>query len=129
MPRDQHGGHSPQACRLTATANTPGSAVQLAREYVRANYARPFSLDEIARATGVTKWHLSRLFRQRLGMTIGGYTRLVRAQQTLELLKQRVPLSVAAAAVGYSDQPHMTRELRAFFGFTPGEYVRRLSGG
>jgi AraC-like DNA-binding protein len=103
-------------------------SVVRAREFVDAHYARSFSLEDVAHEVGLSKWHLARAFRAQLDISIGEYTRRVRASRALELLRQGMKPSAAFGAVGYSDQPHMTRELRSLLGFTPAEYHRAHHG-
>jgi AraC-like DNA-binding protein len=104
-------------------ANGCERAVKRARDYVHANFARAFSLEEVARETGLTKWHLARNFRKMIGLPIGEYARHVRAHRALRMLRMGTKASVLAAELGYCDQPHLTREMQAIFGFTPRHYA------
>ncbi len=103
--------------------------VERCLEYIHAHYVQPFSLESLACAVGVTKWHLTRTFNKQLGLTPGEYTRVLKVQRALCLVRSGVAPRLAAAQTGYSDQSHMTREVRAVGGITPGSYglrVRRL---
>jgi AraC-like DNA-binding protein len=108
-------GPRPKNCRR---------AVKRAKEYVHANFARPFSLEDIARETHISKWHLARSFRNEIGLSIGQYLRQVRAHHSLQMLRAGTKLTAIATELGYHDQAHLTRELRQRFGFTPGQYAR-----
>jgi AraC-like DNA-binding protein len=99
-------------------------AVQRAKEYLHASFDHAFSLADVARETQLSKWHLTRVFQSEIGLTLGEYARHVRAHHALRRLRAGdTPLTVAHA-LGYTDQPHFTRELRRIFGFTPGQYAR-----
>lgn len=49
--------------------------------------------------------------------------RIVRLQAALARMRAGTPLAEAAAASGYADQPHLTREVRALTGTTPAALV------
>jgi AraC-like DNA-binding protein len=50
--------------------------------------------------------------------------RVVRMQDAVARLATGAPLADVAAAAGYADQPHLTRELRDLTGGTPAEFSR-----
>jgi len=80
------------------------------------------TVDGIARAAGVSRQHLTREFRDRLGITPKLYCRLARFQSGLAYAgRRRVDWAQAAAGMGYSDQSHMIAEFRRFGGLTPPE--------
>ena len=80
------------------------------------------TVDGIARAAGVSRQHLTREFRDRLGITPKLYCRLARFQSGLAYAGfRRVDWAQAAAGMGYSDQSHMIAEFRRFGGLTPPE--------
>ena len=80
------------------------------------------TVDGIARAAGVSRQHLTREFRDRLGITPKLYCRLGRFQSGLAYAgRRRVDWAQAAAGMGYSDQSHMIAEFRRFGGLTPPE--------
>jgi AraC-like DNA-binding protein len=63
------------------------------------------------------------LFRDAVGLTPKLYCRVGRLQRVLRLLgDRRSSLADAAFEAGYSDQPHLNRELRDLVGVSPGEY-------
>jgi len=69
---------------------------------------------------------LARLFRRCFGMPPTAWRRRARIQRTAMLLADtRRSLAEIALDAGYSDQAHMTRDLRAVLGATP-SLVRRI---
>jgi AraC-like DNA-binding protein len=48
-----------------------------------------------------------------------------RAKRAVALLAQGVPILDAVEHAGYSDQPHLTRSLKRFFGKTPAQLLRK----
>jgi AraC-like DNA-binding protein len=79
------------------------------------------TVDAMARAAGVSRQHLSREFRRRIGIPPKLYSRLVRFQSGLVHAGSRARIDWAHAALdmGYADQSHMIAEFREFSGLTP----------
>lgn len=85
------------------------------------------SLAAVAAAVGVHRVHLARTFRDHYGEPIGSRTRRLRLQRALRLLEGDLPLAQIAAAAGYADQSHMTREVTARLGVPPARLRRGLA--
>ena len=79
------------------------------------------TVDAIARAAGVSRQHLAREFRERIGITTKPYSRLARFQSGLAYAGSRARVDWAGVALemGYTDQSHMIAEFRKFSGLTP----------
>jgi AraC-like DNA-binding protein len=84
------------------------------------------SVGELVRRSGCSHRTFISLFCRSVGLTPKAYCRVRRFQRALgrAAAPERAWVDVAIAA-GYSDQPHFTREFRAFAGVTPTEYRRR----
>jgi AraC family transcriptional regulator len=106
-------------------AAAPGWLLR-AQEELHARFRERPSVGEIAASAGVHPSHLARSFRAHFRLTLGDYLRTLRAEWAAErIARSDVPLAEIAAAAGYSDQSHMTRELRRHLGARPGELRRR----
>jgi AraC-like DNA-binding protein len=87
---------------------------------LRARYAEPTSLGELAAATGYSVFHTCRVFRATTGYTIHGFRRELRLRHALaRILDSADSLSEIAAATGFASQSHLTNLFRARFGITP----------
>jgi hypothetical protein len=64
---------------------------------------------------------MQRHFLKTTGLTYKTFTQIERAQKALTLLQQGRPAADVAFALGYADQPHMIRSLKAIMGQTPGQ--------
>lgn len=62
-----------------------------------------------------------RRFLRATGLTRGTFDQIERAKQAVALLKQGAPIADAIFQIGYADQPHLTRSLKRFVGYTPGQ--------
>lgn len=68
-------------------------------------------------------------FLQATGVTQGQIRQMKRAQQALVLLEQGVPILDAVFEAGYFDQPHLTRSLKRFTGYTPAQITHLRNSG
>ena len=74
----------------------------------------------VARAVGLGERQLRRAFTAGVGYGPRTFARVMRFRRALALLEGGEAPARAAADAGYADQPHMTRELGALAGRTPG---------
>lgn len=82
----------------------------------------------LARSLGVSPYRLSREFQALVGVPLTRYRNRLRVGRALDRLEQGVDsLAGLAAELGFTDQAHLTRTVRAQLGHTPGE-LRRLLG-
>ena len=87
---------------------------------LRARYAEPASLGELARAAGYSVFHACRVFRATTGTTIHGFRRELRLRHALaRILDGDEPLTAIALATGCASQSHLTNRFRERFGITP----------
>jgi AraC-like DNA-binding protein len=74
----------------------------------------------LARRLGVSPSHLSRVFHRETGVTLTRYRNRVRVSRALDRLLEGEPnLAVLAAELGFADQAHLTRTVRAEVGRPP----------
>ena len=84
---------------------------------------------EVGRVANLSRPHLARLFREHVGVTPKVFARLRR----FEALQDRVRAggnswSAIAADLGFSDQAHLAREVKALCGHTPTGLAQLISG-
>jgi hypothetical protein len=63
-------------------------------------------------------------FVQATGLSHTHIRQIERAQQAAALLRQGVPISDTVYQAGYFDQPHLTRALKRWIGYTPAQLAR-----
>jgi hypothetical protein len=68
---------------------------------------------------------MQRHFLKTTGLTYKAFTQIERAQKAISLLQQGRPAADVAFALGYADQPHMIRSLKAIMGQTPRDIAAR----
>jgi AraC family transcriptional regulator len=105
-----------------AQAAHKSRAVADAIAYLQANYSRDIKLEDMAAAVHASPFHLARQFKRVTGVTPHQYLVQVRVNAARSLLSagsgQR-SLAEVAAAVGFADQSHLTRQFKRHFGVTP----------
>jgi AraC-like DNA-binding protein len=79
----------------------------------------------------VTSQALARAFAEHVGVSPKQLARVVRMRRALGSMDvaRRVGWSRVALDLGYHDQAHLTRELRALTGRTPGEWAGAPDSG
>jgi len=88
-------------------------------------FGESLSLDEVARAVGLSAFHLARLFRRHTGFSLHGYRTRVRLLRALDRLEEsRGALTELALELGFSSQSHFTDAFRRAFGVPPGALAR-----
>lgn len=108
----------------------PGDACRLSdreihrlEDYVDAHLHHSITLEDMAQALGMGVWTLNRHLRRTLNVSAYAFVVERRIQRARHLLRVGdLSLKEIAAAVGFSDQAHMTRMFRAKLGMTPGQY-------
>jgi AraC-like DNA-binding protein len=111
------------ALRLAA-ATPPDPAVQAAARLLRDPGRR---VEEIATSLGFSDRQLRRRFLATVGYGPKTLQRILRMRRFLDSASAD-DLARGALAAGYADQAHLTREVRALTGLTPGEIARPSSG-
>lgn len=76
-------------------------------------------------ARAISPRSLQRHFLAALGLTPKQFAQIKRACHAVDLLRRGVAPAEVALDAGYSDQPHLTRSLKAIMGQTPGELLRK----
>ncbi|TNE52353.1 MAG: AraC family transcriptional regulator [Deltaproteobacteria bacterium] len=97
--------------------------VEAAVSFIERNLYDDFSLQDVADASGVTRFTLHRFFRACVGETLKGYIRKRRLTQAADQLRSSsVRILDLAMNAGFQSQEAFTRAFQHFFGVTPGRY-------
>jgi AraC family transcriptional regulator len=98
------------------------SDLRLARavEFITANLSRQISVDDIAREAGVSPFHFTRLFRDKIGLAPHRYLTCRRMEKARRLLTTTdLPVSLVGAECGYSRASSFTAAFTQQFGMPP----------
>ncbi len=113
----------------TATRLTPQPA-DWPDELASALLRNPsLKLSAWAEKNGLGPWTVSRGFAQVFGVSPEAFRARTRARYALHAIEDtQQPLAAVAAAVGFADQPHMTRSIQQLTGASP-QALRRAANG
>jgi len=102
------------------------SLVQRAQEYIRDNYQKDLSLDELSRELDISPYYFSKLFKEETGNNFVEYLTGLRMNRAKEMLKDdRCSMKEICAQIGYSDPNYFSRIFKKNIGLTPTEYRER----
>ena len=94
--------------------------VYRAMEYIRSNFSRKITLEEIASYVHLSGSHLSGTFHKETGQTISAYINHVRIEKSKQLLAAtQATIAEVAALCGYEDQSYFSRVFRQGTGLSP----------
>ena len=102
-------------------------AVHRACEYINDLALSDISLDDIASAAGLSRYHFLRTFNSALGITPHAYLLQRRLKLARESIRHGAAIADAALDACFADQSHFSRRFKAAFGITPKQYQRAVS--
>ncbi|MDZ4327909.1 MAG: AraC family transcriptional regulator [Pseudomonas sp.] len=98
-----------------------------AREYLHAHAHEDIGLDQLAAATGVDRFRLTRAFKAAYGMAPHAYLVQLRLATARRMLARGEQPAAVAMALGFADQSHLGRWFVRAYGLTPALYRKRCS--
>jgi AraC family transcriptional regulator len=97
-------------------------------DLLQSEFRRSLRIADVASEVGTHPTHLSRVFRDRMGLPIGDYLHRLRVRYAgEELCRSGARLADVAASAGFADQSHLTRVFKRVTGVTPGEFRGQVS--
>lgn len=95
--------------------------------YLADHFAEPQSLEMLAALSGISKHHLSRLFKQYTGESVFSHLTRLRLRHAEAALCSGVSVTEAALAAGFESLPYFSRVYKKYMGVPPSS-KKRLSG-
>lgn len=94
--------------------------------YMQKNYKSKISLDEIAKASHLSKYHFSRVFKEETGLSPYNYLMVIRVDAAKNLLNtSKMTLDEIAVKTGFLDSKSLILNFSKVCGYTPGEYRKQ----
>jgi transcriptional regulator of acetoin/glycerol metabolism len=103
----------------------PAGVLRRICEHIESHLEDNISLEVLAADAGFSLYHFARAFRQSMGISPHRYVMQQRVRKAQQLLARTdLPLATIAAAVGFADQSHFSRQFRRLAGTTPSGFRR-----
>ncbi len=101
--------------------------VDAATRYIRSNFSKNLTLDNIARAVFISPYYLSHIFKEQLGATVIDYLTRVRIEEAKKLLRRKgLSIVNVAERIGYRDSGYFSRVFKKNEGVTPSTFKKQL---
>lgn len=97
--------------------------VQKAGDYMRNNFRKKITVEDVAHAVYLSPCHLSKIFKQELGCTIMEFLTKVRIEEAKKLLRNpKYNVIQVADDLGFKDPGYFTKVFKRSEGITPSQY-------
>ncbi len=93
--------------------------------FIRENYNRKISLDEIAKNVFTDKYLLSRQFKKATGQTIVSYINNYRCQKAAHLIRNEATVTEAAIRCGFENLSFFTKTFNKYIGINPSQLKKK----
>ncbi|MEU9204615.1 AraC family transcriptional regulator [Streptomyces sp. NPDC048332] len=116
----RHGSVLPAPAARAAGARDAARA----RAVLESRMSQPPTLEALATELGTSPFALLRAFKKQYGMPPHTWLTDARVRRARRMLDAGTAPAAAAAAVGFTDQPHLNRHFTRIVGVPPGAYQR-----
>jgi transcriptional regulator GlxA family with amidase domain len=123
----QRGGGQSQFSSSLAGPIPRSSPVRAVTDHVRGNPHLPHTVGSLAAHVNISARHLTRLFRDELGTTPGGFVATTRFEVARDRLLSGLTVAEAARVAGYGSAEVMRRAFVTRIGISPRKYQQRFA--
>ena len=107
---------------LFAGHHSANQHVRKVESYIQANFMQPIRVEEIARQLNLDRRYLSRLYKEKTGLSIQQYLLRTRLEESAKYLRMGYTVHDAAQLCGYEDVSNFSRMFKRYFGKSPAHY-------
>lgn len=99
------------------------SIIEMSQQYIRNNFDKDISLDDVSRAVNISPYYFSKIFKEGTGENFIEYLTGIRIEKAKELLSTtEYSMKEICTMCGYSDPNYFSRSFKKNVGVTPTEY-------
>ncbi|MDG4850740.1 helix-turn-helix domain-containing protein, partial [Peribacillus frigoritolerans] len=96
-------------------------------DYIKGNFQRDLTLDEIASSVHLSPYYLIRIFKEKEGLSPIQYLIKIRLEEAKRLLTtSNLSIQEIASNVGYSNPNYFNIVFKKFTGYSPGKYRKKF---
>lgn len=112
---------------LSERRKSPLSAsVSLAKNYIDNNYSKNITLEQLEDRSHISKFHLSHLFKEELGVSPINYLNEVRFNRAIELLENtNFSIIQISDNTGFNSNHYFSRKFKERYNLSPKEYRKK----
>ncbi len=100
-----------------------GGLIKRAKEYIKVNYRKSITLEDVARELNISPQYLSKLFKEETGENFIDYLTSIRIRIAKNLLENdELSVKEICYSIGYGDPNYFSRIFKKIVGATPTEY-------
>jgi AraC-like DNA-binding protein len=92
-------------------------------QFIESQLYYDLSVAHIAEHFSVSRWHLAKIFKHKVGLSPNQYVRLLRLREAQKLIEKGTPLIQVSSDLLFADQAHFCREFKRTTGLSPGKVV------
>ncbi len=107
----------------STTLEEPNTEIKIICDFLKNNYMKSITLDELSALTGISKYHLLRSFTKQKGISPYSYLEAVRIDKAKKFLEQGISPMEVAMKTGFTDQSHFGNFFKKIIGLTPKQYI------
>lgn len=111
--------------KLIQPKQSPRDYVQRIIDYVQSSYMQKLSVAQLAKELGVDRCHLSRIFKEKMHISIQAYVLRFRLSEAKRYLKYGYSIKETALLCGFNDPPNFTRLFTREEGITPTQWKQK----
>ncbi len=113
---------------LRPTVTGEHSTLRSIIEFCSANFSEDLSLDFVSENLHLSRYHISRLFNQKLELSFSDYVNMLRVRESCDLLRDpEKKIADISEEVGFGSIRTYNRAFKAIHGKTPAEYRESLA--
>lgn len=113
---------------VESNADTGAETVKRAKEYIKSNYGKNISREDVAKAICFSPSYLSKKFKEHTGESVSDYILKVRMRKAIELMREnKYKAYEIAQKVGYGNTKYFFTVFKMFTGYTPKEYMVKIA--
>jgi len=113
---------------LQEQKNMNSKPIRIAKQYIRDNFNKTVTLDEMGSLVGFSAAYFSNLFKAETGRNFKQYLAEIRVEEAKRLFREsHGSIGNVAEEVGYNDIKHFTKLFKKHTGLSPAEYKKLYS--
>lgn len=105
------------------TLQEPNTEIKVVCDFLKNNYTKNITLNDLSALTGVSKYYLLRSFTKQKGISPYSYLEAIRINEAKKFLEQGISPMEVALKTGFTDQSHFSNFFKKLIGLTPKQYM------